>query len=141
MKKVVRLQESDIFRLVNKVLSEQDDQLQGQSQMQQLRTTQQGQRQDLRQQQRTQRQDVRQQQRTERRDERAETNAIYEIVKLKRQFSNDLQNLKNAITKYGKTETMSPFVQTMNQVSQQIQGLIEATKDVVIPQDTSGYEQ
>lgn len=129
MSKIIRLQESDLMELVQRVLKEQTatTAVPPATPMQNLRADQKSVRQDLRQTQKGARQELRGQQRAQRKDERLEQQALNDILKVRRQIGNLPTTIQNAISRYQQTETFAPFVEQMKYAMEEINVLLQET--------------
>jgi hypothetical protein len=125
MKRVIRLTENDIMRLVKKVIREQDTQ----ATTNQTYTD----RGQMRRNFRDQRRQLRQNQRTIRQDTRAETNAIAEIKNLVPELNALLNSMNTLGSTYGKTKAYNAFYSLITPIYQSIQAYAQAASN---PQST-----
>jgi hypothetical protein len=116
MKKIVKLTESDLVKLIGKVISEQPvtsrENIPGTSAMQQLRQTQ-----------RDDRRALRKINRASRRDVRAERAAANDLTALRNELAPLISNL-NAFSKHQNTETYKFFLEMLNGTLASIRQLI-----------------
>jgi len=123
MKRVTRLTENDIMRLVKKVIREQDAQAQATTNQ---TYTDRGQ---MRSAFRDQRRNLRQDQRSIRRDTRAETNAIAEIKNLVTELNAVLSSMNTLRSTYGNTRAYNAFLKLITPIYQSIQAYAQAASN------------
>jgi len=129
MAKVIRLQESDLMELVKRVMSEQatDQAAQNlQSAKDAVRTAK-----DAR---RDARQDLRAANKQANQAQRNEVNAIYDILKIRRQIGNLPTTIRNSMKQYQNTESFKPYMDSINAALAPIEALLAATANVTPPQ-------
>lgn len=131
MSKVIRLQESDLMKLVQRVIREQT--AQQTTATQNLASTK-----DAVRTARDARKDARKDLRTANRDanqaQRNEVNAIYDILKIRRQIGNLPTTIRNSVKQYQNTESFKPYMDSINAALAPIEALINATANVTPPQ-------
>lgn len=129
MAKVIRLQESDLMELVKRVMSEQatDQAAQNlQAAKDAVRTAK-----DTR---RDARQDLRAANKQANQAQRNEVNAIYDILKIRRQIGNLPTTIRNSMKQYQNTESFKPYMDSINAALAPIEALLAATANVTPPQ-------
>lgn len=132
MAKVIRLQESDLMELVKRVISEQPTNQVDQA-AQNLQTARQGVR-TARDARRDARQDLRAANKQANQAQRNEVNAIYDILKIRRQIGNLPTTIRNSMKQYQNTESFKPYMDSINAALAPIEALLAATANVTPPQ-------
>jgi len=125
MKKIIRLTESDLIKLVDRVLTEQEQQS-----LDALKQ----QRREMRQNQRADRRDMRQNIRTARRNERAERDAIYDITALRDEL-NTIVATFNALSKHQNTDTYKKYYQTIANTLKAVTEFVKTTTNPTVPEE------
>ena len=138
MAKVIRLQESDLMELVKRVIKEQTvDQTKAQTNLaaakQGVRTA----RDDRRQ----ARQDLRAANRASNQAQQNEVNAIYDILKIRRQIGNLPKTIRDSVARYQNTQAFQPYKDVINAALAPIEALINATANVTPPAQPGDEEQ
>ena len=136
MAKIIRLQESDLMELVKRVIKE-DDVAQKQAALdaakQGVRTA----RDDRRQ----ARQDLRAANKASNQAQQNEVNAIYDILKIRRQIGNLPKTIRDSVARYQNTQAFQPYKDAINAALAPIEALINATANVTPPAQPGGEEQ
>lgn len=129
MAKVIRLQESDLMELVKRVISEQSTDQAAQN----LQTARDAVKtaKDAR---RDARQDLRAANKQANQAQRNEVNAIYDILKIRRQIGNLPTTIRNSMKQYQNTESFKPYMDSINAALAPIEALLAATANVTPPQ-------
>lgn len=129
MAKVIRLQESDLMELVKRVISEQSTDQAAQN----LQTAKDAVKtaKDAR---RDARQDLRAANKQANQAQRNEVNAIYDILKIRRQIGNLPTTIRNSMKQYQNTESFKPYMDSINAALAPIEALLAATANVTPPQ-------
>lgn len=132
MAKIIRLQESDLMELVKRVISEQPTNQVDQA-AQNLQTARQSVR-TARDARRDARQDLRAANKQANQAQRNEVNAIYDILKIRRQIGNLPTTIRNSMKQYQNTESFKPYMDSINAALAPIEALLAATANVTPPQ-------
>ena len=132
MAKIIRLQESDLMELVKRVISEQTTNQVDQA-AQNLQTARQSVR-TARDARRDARQDLRAANKQANQAQRNEVNAIYDILKIRRQIGNLPTTIRNSMKQYQNTESFKPYMDSINAALAPIEALLAATANVTPPQ-------
>lgn len=132
MAKVIRLQESDLMELVKRVISEQPTNQVDQA-AQNLQTARQSVR-TARDARKDARQDLRAANKQANQAQRNEVNAIYDILKIRRQIGNLPTTIRNSMKQYQNTESFKPYMDSINAALAPIEALLAATANVTPPQ-------
>lgn len=129
MAKVIRLQESDLMELVKRVINEQSTDQAAQN----LQTARDAVKtaKDAR---RDARQDLRAANKQANQAQRNEVNAIYDILKIRRQIGNLPTTIRNSMKQYQNTESFKPYMDSINAALAPIEALLAATANVTPPQ-------
>ena len=129
MAKVIRLQESDLMELVKRVISEQstDQAAQNLQTARDAVKTAKNARRDAR-------QDLRAANKQADQAQRNEVNAIYDILKIRRQIGNLPTTIRNSMKQYQNTESFKPYMDSINAALAPIEALLAATANVTPPQ-------
>jgi hypothetical protein len=138
MAKVIRLQESDLMELVKRVMKEQTTaQTQAQADLDAARQGVRTARDDRRQ----ARQDLRAANKASNQAQQNEVNAIYDILKIRRQIGNLPKTIKDSVARYQNTQAFQPYKDAINAALAPIEALINATANVTPPTQPGGEEQ
>jgi hypothetical protein len=130
-RKVIRLQESDLMNLVKRVMKEQQQQTVDQAQAnlasakQDVRTAR-GERRDAR-------KDLRVANRASAQAQQNEVNAIYDILKIRRQIGNLPKTIRDSVARYQNTQAFQPYNDSINAALAPIEALLNATANVTPP--------
>lgn len=124
--------ESDLTKLVKKVIEEQqtDQQIAAQQGLDAART---GVR-DAKDARRDARQDLRSTNRATNQAQQNEINAIYDILKIRRQIGNLPKTIRQSISQYENTQAFAPYKNTINAALKPIEDLVIAISKVQAPQ-------
>lgn len=131
MKKVIRMTESDLSKLVQKVIEEQTEQQMAAQQG--LDAARAGVRaaKDAR---RDARQDLRATNKAANQAQQNEINAIYDILKIRRQLGNLPDTIKKAVAQYQNTESFKPYLPVISNVLGPLDALANAIAKAQAPQ-------
>ena len=131
MGKIIRMTEADLARLVKKTLQEQTSQQLAAQQG--LDAAKAGVR-DARDTRRDARQDLRQTNRATSQDQQNEINAIYDVLKIRRQLGNLPDTIKKAISQYQNTQAFKPYLPAISNVLAPLDALAQAIAKAQAPQ-------
>lgn len=126
MSKIIKLQESDLIELVQRVIKEQDAQQNLDAAKDAVRQAK-----DVR---RDARRDLRTANREANQAQKNEVNAIYDILKIRRQIGNLPNTIRNSMKQYQNTEAFKPYMASINAALAPIEALLAATANVTPPQ-------
>lgn len=131
MAKIIRLTEADLAKLVKKAIQEQtSQQLAAQQGLDAART---GVR-DAKDARRDARQDLRSTNRTTSQAQQNEINAIYDVLKIRRQLGNLPDTIKKAISQYQNTQAFKPYLPAISNVLAPLDALAQAIERAQAPQ-------
>jgi len=131
MGKIIRMTEADLARLVKKAIQEQtSQQLAAQQGLDAARA---GVR-DARDARRDARQDLRATNRAANQAQQNEINAIYDVLKIRRQLGNLPDTIKKAISQYQNTEAFKPYLPAISNVLGPLDALAQAIAKAQAPQ-------
>ena len=131
MGKIIRMTEADLARLVKKTLQEQTSQQLAAQQG--LDAAKAGVR-DARDTRRDARQDLRQTNRATSQDQQNEINAIYDVLKIRRQLGNLPDTIKKAVSQYQNTQSFKPYLPAISSVLAPLDALAQAIAKAQAPQ-------
>ena len=131
MGKIIRMTEADLARLVKKTLQEQTSQQLAAQQG--LDAAKAGVR-DARDTRRDARQDLRQTNRATSQDQQNEINAIYDVLKIRRQLGNLPDTIKKAISQYQNTQAFKPYLPAISNILAPLDALALAISKAQAPQ-------
>ena len=126
MSKIIKLQESDLMELIKRVIKEQDAQQNLDNAKNAVRQAK-----EVR---RDARKDLRVANREANQAQKNEVNAIYDILKIRRQIGNLPNTIKNSMKQYQNTEAFKPYMTAINAALAPIEALLAATANVTPPQ-------
>ena len=131
MGKIIRMTEADLARLVKKTLQEQTSQQLAAQQG--LDAAKAGVR-DARDTRRDARQDLRQTNRATSQDQQNEINAIYDVLKIRRQLGNLPDTIKKAVSQYQNTQAFKPYLPAISNILAPLDALALAISKAQAPQ-------
>ena len=131
MGKIIRMTEADLARLVKKTLQEQTSQQLAAQQG--LDAAKAGVR-DARDTRRDARQDLRQTNRATSQAQQNEINAIYDILKIRRQLGNLPDTIKKAVSQYQNTQAFKPYLPAISNILAPLDALALAISKAQAPQ-------
>ena len=131
MGKIIRMTEADLARLVKKTLQEQTSQQLAAQQG--LDAAKAGVR-DARDTRRDARQDLRQTNRATSQAQQNEINAIYDVLKIRRQLGNLPDTIKKAISQYQNTQAFKPYLPAISNILAPLDALAQAIAKAQAPQ-------
>ena len=131
MGKIIRMTEADLARLVKKTLQEQTSQQLAAQQG--LDAAKAGVR-DARDTRRDARQDLRQTNRATSQAQQNEINAIYDVLKIRRQLGNLPDTIKKAVSQYQNTQAFKPYLPAISNILAPLDALALAISKAQAPQ-------
>jgi vacuolar-type H+-ATPase subunit I/STV1 len=132
MEKIIRMTEADLTKLVKRVIKEQQTDQQVAAQ-QGLDAAKKGVR-DAKDARRDARQDLRSTNRATYQAQQNEINAIYDILKIRRQLGNLPDTIKKAVAQYQNTESFKPYLPAISNVLAPLDALASAISKAQAPQ-------